>query len=337
MSSDEVEPVLDILRSRISVHAARQMRQFRMPPATSLAASVSLIGNRNRDVLQSLLKQSVSETLRAGQLNRRQTYAVIDYAQFAMSHLRLPSRRMLFNDVFFHLKRSGELERHPLRIEVTDKEFAKNYIARAVGGDYNVSTVAILHNDSEIDSFNFPATCVIKPTHSCKDVIIRRGGEEIDRGKIKAWLRKNFYYISREANYRTLVPKIIVEPIVFGGRPHIEYKAFCWNGRPGLFFSQTGRGAARRRAFYGPDWSELPFSLGVPKADPPLPPPARAHDIARLAARLSAPFSIIRVDFYTNGEDLLVGELTNCHASATQAFVPIAAERAASRILFGGG
>jgi hypothetical protein len=40
------------------------------------------------------------------------------------------------------------------------------------------------------------------------------------------------------------------------------------------------------------------------------------------------------VDFYTDGNEFRVGELTNCHAAAMQTFVPADSEKWADEFLF---
>jgi hypothetical protein len=82
-------------------------------------------------------------------------------------------------------------------------------------------------------------------------------------------------------------------------------------------------------------WNELGFSLGFPKAFQKIPKPRNLEKMLLVAQKLSSPFSFIRIDFYSNGSVCYVGEITNCHASAMQAFVPVGAEQEASKLVFG--
>jgi hypothetical protein len=326
--------VLQVFERKFRELLLKRLMAMGQQPSSSFENNIRLLANQEPPVVLRLFSRAINHVIYARAVGRRELDAMVDVSRFVSSHSRWPSQRMLFNDVLFRMKRSGELAK-PLRVRVTDKELAKRYIGEIVGEEYNVPTLAVLRSDQEIDAHSFPFQCVIKSTHACKEVIIRRGGEPIDRDEIKRWLRTNYYDVSREENYRPLVPKIIVEPIVFDGRPHLEYKAFCWNGKPRLYFCQSGSGDSRRRIFYDEDWNELSFSLGVPKPDISPPVPARAQDMTALAARLSAAFNFIRVDFYASERGLYVGELTSCHASASQQFIPQSAEIEASRLLFG--
>ena len=54
-----------------------------------------------------------------------------------------------------------------------------------------------------------------------------------------------------------------------------------------------------------------------------------------MARALSAPFSFVRIDLYTDGQRVLVGEITNCSANAGAPFLPRTAEQQASKLMFG--
>ena len=74
--------------------------------------------------------------------------------------------------------------------------------------------------------------------------------------------------------------------------------------------------------------------MGYPKAAQPVPRPANFDEMLDVVHRLSRPFGFIRVDLYSNGERLFVGELTNTHADASQNFIPPSAESMASELIF---
>ena len=79
----------------------------------------------------------------------------------------------------------------------------------------------------------------------------------------------------------------------------------------------------------------MDFSVLYPKSEKGMEQPECLDQMLDLAARLSEDFEFVRVDFYTDGRNLLVGELTNCPENAGGVFIPANAEREASRIIFG--
>lgn len=259
---------------------------------------------------------------------------VVALLRFVAKHQRFPTNRLLFNDTLYRLKTSKEID-NPLRVFVSDKEFVKLYVRSIVGDQYTVPTLRILRSVEEVDAYVFPDDCCIKPTHASGKVILRRNAAPVDIDEIKAWFNLNLYEETRERNYRTLVPKVIIEPLLFGEVDLTDYRFFCFKGEPRLIALDLGKYSTRTRAFYDPDWNEQPFSLKYPKTPHRVERPANLAEMLEVARKLSEGFDFVRVDIYSNGSDCRVGEITNCHASANQSFVPPSAEPIASKLLFG--
>jgi len=252
---------------------------------------------------------------------------------FLLKHRRLPKKQLLWNDVWFQIKTSGEIE-SPLRVYVSDKEHVKDYVRQTVGDQHNVPTIAVLRSPAEVDTFDFPPRCAIKPTHASQAVCLRTDGEPIDRERIKKWFELNYYFAGRERNYRSLRPKVIVEPLIFDTANVEDYKIFCWNGVPKFVMVDIDRRTNHTRKIFDTQWHEQEFSMTYPRASGVLPKPATLEEMLRVARALSAPFSFVRIDLYTNGHRVLVGEVTNCSANASAPFLPPSAEKPASAQMF---
>ena len=264
----------------------------------------------------------------------RQGDKLFSLIQFVRVHNRFPNESMQLSDVLYRIKTSDEII-DPLRVFVTDKEYAKLYIKAVVGDAFNVPTIAILHSREAVAAYAFPADCCIKPTHSSGQVHFRRHGEPLDTRMIADWLDLNHYERLREPNYRHLRPKIIVEPILFETTNITDYKLFCYQGRPKLIQLDFDRRGAHSRKYFTPDWTELTIQLGYPRNPNAAARPDALQTMLDLAARLSSPFSLVRVDFYTDGNSVYVGELTNCHGGANERFESPESEMQVSGVLFG--
>ncbi|MEJ8560632.1 ATP-grasp fold amidoligase family protein [Yoonia sp. GPGPB17] len=244
---------------------------------------------------------------------------------------------MMFNDVLYRLKTSDDI-RDPLRVFVTDKEYAKQHIMAVVGDKYNVPTIAVLHSKQEVAAFAFPDTCCIKATHGCGQVILRQNGEAIDRDEIQGWFDVNYYRNGREENYRYLKPKVIVEPLIFGIVDPPEFKFFCWNGDPRFVRAVFGPPENVQRALFDMNWTDLDYGLKYPKAEILPPRPETFDEMKSVVAKLAEGFrGIIRIDLYSDGQTIRVGELTNINSNATSRFTPPSAEEEASAFFFGSG
>ncbi len=239
----------------------------------------------------------------------------------------------MLNDQLHRLKISGELE-NPLRVFVTDKEFVKLFVKAMAGDEFNVPTIAVLRNPSEVRSFVFPDRCCIKATHGCRQTIIRTHGEAIDIDKIVNWFGYSHYYGNRERNYLRLTPKIIVEQLAFDADNADDYKFHCFHGKPKFIRVTLDRCTNCTGKIYDLDWKDTGCSIEHPTSTRDLPRPANLDHMLELARILSRPFSFMRVDLYTNGESILVGELTSCPGAGWQRFIPPSAEAAISAICF---
>jgi len=253
---------------------------------------------------------------------------------FLRAHRRFPTDQKLFNDVLYRLKSSGALE-DPLRVFVTDKEHVKLYVKAVIGDEFNVPTLAVLRNVDEIHQFRFPGDCCIKATHGSGMVILRTKGSPVNTSDLERWIKFSYYNFTRESNYKTLTPKIIVEPLIFGNSSPEDYKIFCYRGKAKLIQVDMNRYSGHRRLFFDRHWNVQNFTMMYPKPKHTMPRPGNLDLMIDIAERLSSPFDFIRIDLYSDGQRCFVGEITNCHKNATGKFMPPSAEHVASRILFG--
>jgi hypothetical protein len=258
---------------------------------------------------------------------------LFSYVGFRVSHKRAPTDAMLFNDVLYRIKTSEEIL-DPLRVFVSDKEFVKMFVKSVVGDRHNVPTLDIIRTVDAVDAYEFPAQCCIKPTHASGQAILRRNGEPVDREAIKRWFDMNYYTTGREANYRPLKPKVIIEPLVFGNSNPEDYKIFCFNGVPKLIQVDVDRYLDHRRKYFDAQWRELDFSILYPKAEKAIPRPGNLEEMLAVAAELSKHFDFVRVDLYSDGKQALVGEITHCAECAAAKFIPLEAEKTVSKYVF---
>jgi hypothetical protein len=260
---------------------------------------------------------------------------LMTWSRFVVTHRRLPRvGGRLLNDRLYRIKTTDALA-DPLCVLTSDKELVKLYVAAVLGDSYNVPTVQVLHSLTECEAYVFPARCVVKPTHTSGMTILRRHGEPIDLDQLAAWFARDYYRSSRESNYRRLVPKVIVEPFVFNDDNPNDYKIFCVEGRPKLIQVDSDRHARHTRILFDAHWRPLScaYKVPLPAVVPPCPPNFEA--MLDAAARLSARFGFVRVDLYSNGRDLRVGELTHCPGGGTDVFHPAEGERDVTALLFG--
>jgi teichuronopeptide biosynthesis TupA-like protein len=264
---------------------------------------------------------------------------IVALTNFYRCHGRLPrDEGGEFNDALYWLKVSGQLK-DPARVRTTDKALLKEYVREHLGDEYNVPMIAVLDTPAETRAFSYPADCVIKPTHMSGEIIMRTMGSPIDFDKIDTWFKTNYYCHKwgwREQNYKALQPRVIVEPLIFGRRSVEDYKVFCVSGAPKAIQVDLDRSTHHTRCLYALTWEMLPYSLCYPIGRG-VDRPKNLDEMLRVSSRLASAFNFVRVDLYTDGQKVYVGELTHCHGNAQEHILPSYREADFAEVLFGPG
>jgi hypothetical protein len=256
---------------------------------------------------------------------------------FFMNYYTLPDLRTArqFNEKLINFKTSGEAS-DALRTHVTDKEFVKAFVTDKIGPGHVVPTLAVLRTPKEIDEFQFPLPCVIKPTHSSQEVMLLEDHQptEKERRRLRYWLWKSYFAASREPNYKNLEKKLIVEPVIGGNFGAVEdIKVMCFFGKPKLIHVDRGRYHDHHRDYFDATGRPLPIELKYEAAGLPFPFPEKLAEMLAICETLTAGFKFIRVDFYVAGGAVLVGELTSFPSNCVHDFRPRDADRRIARAL----
>ena len=232
---------------------------------------------------------------------------LVAYIDFLRFHRRLPNKKFL-NDYLFDIKTSNEIL-NVLRQYTSDKELVKSYICASVGSEYNVKTKKILHTKEEILDYKFSLGDVVKPTQA-SGLVMFIDSTKINYEEITSWLSLNFYDRTREANYKNLKPKVIVEEPVFGLTNVDDIKFFCYKGKAKVIQYDFDRHKNHTRMLYDREWNELNASLRYPKSERTMKKPIKLEEMIAVAEKLAQPFNLVRIDFFYDEESaqFLVGE-----------------------------
>ena len=282
--------------------------------------------------MKALLKKVYRFTLKLVPRNRLGDKFVA-YLNFVRFHKRLPANHML-NDHLFRIKTSDEIL-DVLRQYTSDKEFVKNYIKDTVGDELNVKTISILRSADEILEYEFREGEVVKPTHASGRVHFVKD-INFDKSKLIEWLSLNYYDVSREANYKYLTPKIIVEEPIFGRHDVDDVKFFCVHGKVKVIQWDFDRHVNHTRLLYDRNWKSLDASIGYPKSDKTKSKPSTLNEMINVAEMLAKPFSLVRIDLFFDEETekYYVGEITHCHGSSNESFDSKDSEVRVTKTLF---
>lgn len=210
-------------------------------------------------------------------------------------------------------------DRKPQYTTMVDKYAAKDYVASIIGEEYIIPTLGVWDNFDEIDFDELPNQFVLKTTHDSGGYIICKDKLKLDKGvaekKINESLKKNFYYFGREWPYKNVKPQIIAEKFISDdGNVPVDYKVYCFNGKPYKVMLCLDRDKDEPTRFYSFDfeWNLLRHNKWGKKAndDFTLPKPVNLKKMYDFSAELSKDTKFLRVDFYEVSNQLYFGELT---------------------------
>ncbi len=85
---------------------------------------------------------------------------------------------------------------------------------------------------------DLPDRFVVKCTHGSSSNLIVRDKDKLDRAeamlKLNGWMRRNWFWLSREWPYKDVKPRILIEEFIGGadGKVPYDYKFLCFDGEP---------------------------------------------------------------------------------------------------------
>ena len=195
-----------------------------------------------------------------------------------------------------------------------DKYAVRDYVARQVGETYLNPILGVYDKPEDIPYGELPKRFVLKCTHGSGYNIIVTDKAKLNIAKtnrqLRKWLRKNYYHVGRERNYKNVRPRIMADSYISHGEALQEYKIFCFGGVPRLVdvnvFSEKGR----TTGIYTTDWERVPVKFGYAPTPELTPKPRNLSELLNVAAELARPFPFVRVDLYHDGENTIFSELT---------------------------
>lgn len=205
--------------------------------------------------------------------------------------------------------------KHPLLVECTDKYRMREYVRKCSLEFLLPQLYGFWNNASLIEWDKLPEQYVLKCNHGCGMNIICDGNGNLDIDdsirKLNKWLHVKYggdrFY---EPHYLHINPLVFAEEYIqtSDGRMPIDYKIYCFNGKPELVLACVERDINVHLEFYDLTWNVL--DIGAEKNRKKARRPASLNKMIEYAKKLSEPFPFVRVDFYDRDGEPILGELT---------------------------
>ena len=222
--------------------------------------------------------------------------------------------------------------RNPIQIIMVDKYEAKHFIAKHVGEQYVIPTLAVWDSVEDIDIDALPNQFVLKTTHDSGGIVICKDKSTFDfeaaKAKLRASLRQDYSRIAREWAYQNVPRRIIAEEYIseLGNDDLLDYKMYSFHGEPKLTVVCSGRfsKSGTRMNFYDIDWKPMGIHFShCPPLSTEHHKPETYDEMKRLTVKLSKECPFLRVDFYEIKGRLYIGELTLFPGAGFERFRPI--------------
>lgn len=210
----------------------------------------------------------------------------------------------------------------------SDKYLVRDYVK--LKGLENIlnDLYGVYDSIEEIKWSSLPEKFILKTTHDSGHNLICNDKKSFDRELAKrmlGWcLKIDHAYMSGEWPYHTNSPKIICERLLEDNELHevVDYKLFCFNGQPEVFFVASDRIHHAKADFYDLGWNLQNYRWLYEPSNKKFPRPKTLDYMIECARILSDGFPFVRVDFYEISGKLYFGEMTFFHGGGVGYFDP---------------
>jgi hypothetical protein len=243
---------------------------------------------------------------------------------------RIPKRLDLktpttFNEKTIWLKMN---HRQPNANVLVDKVRVKEHVRNIIGPQYLIPNIAVYESAAEVDFAVLPDAFVLKANHGSGWNIICPRKVELDvalaKKRLDGWLRTNYFDIGKEYQYRDVAPRILCEAYLenTAESPLLDYKIFCFSGRPRFIQVDFDRFTNHTRGFYDLNWERLPFTTLYPMSTRQALRPDALGEMLSIAETLAKGLIFARIDLYYHNGKIYFGEVTFHHGGGFEPFLP---------------
>lgn len=204
---------------------------------------------------------------------------------------------------------------------LADKYLMRDYVKDKGLKDFLPKLLGVYDQAEDIDFESLPNKFALKMNFGAGMNIICSDKSKLDIQQVKEqltkWLNGNSIYSNEETHYNLIKRRIICEEFIDDGNEGlpVDYKFMCVKGEPLCCLVCIDRNKEKQRYIplttswkYLFDW-EIQKEKSIEAPDIPA-CPLNFDEMINVSKILSSDIPFVRVDLYSNGEQIWIGELT---------------------------
>lgn len=212
--------------------------------------------------------------------------------------------------------------RDPLMVQCVDKHAVREFVTERLGSDeYLIPETGVWDSVEEMDISSIKGPSVLKTTNGSETNLFVEDPRRADWNHIKhqldVWLHWTVKSAGREWAYDNVIPRIICQPFLAGGKQNgqygeglDDYKFFCFNGKIALRWIDFGRFSDHKRVLFDNEGRRLDTTCTYESPAGTIYPKEAFDVLEPLVLKLANGFPQVRVDMYYVNHKAYFGELT---------------------------
>ena len=224
-------------------------------------------------------------------------------------------------------------DRNPEYTKMVDKYEVKKYISEIIGSEYVIPALGIYDKFDDVDFDKLPNKFVMKCTHDSQSTVVCIDKDKLDMEETKKFydkrLKEEYFFRCREWPYKNVKPRLLIEKYMGSENQKelINYKFFCFNGKPEFLYLSEGV-SHQRVSFVDMNYNKTNFYRKNYQPYEKLPEkPVHFEKMKEISKKLSKGIPFVRIDFYEIEGEIYFGEITFYPSSGYMPIEPVEYEK----------
>lgn len=209
-----------------------------------------------------------------------------------------------------------------LILNLSDKYLVRDYVREKVGEDLLNELYDVWESPDKIKIQNLPNSFALKASQGCKTNILCANKDRLNneylKSLLKDWNSGQYLYDKMMSDIGGIPVKELKKYFLCekylsqeGEESPIDYKIYCFNGKPKAILVIGDRFTGKKGVFMTPEWEFLSALRGKYRVPEKLfDKPQSLSRMIEISKKLSEPFPFVRVDLYDIAGNTIFGEMT---------------------------